>query len=127
MARAGRRGIRTLLAVFAGLAVAGCFLAGSGGQDSARVLLRVQNELETDVQMTAIRSGGEVWRDQVRAYEERVIEVRSGDLSHATVQFLLEPRGTNDSYVTTGVAIQPGDVVVLHIARLLSQSSVMLQ
>lgn len=124
-----RRAVRAVLAVaFAGIVVTGCsLLSGGGGQESAPVILRVENSFDSDVQITALRSGGQVWRDQVRPYQDRAFEVRGGDLVHATIQFLLEPRGSTASYVTTGVAIRPGDVVIIHIDEDLRRSSAMLQ
>lgn len=113
---------------FAGIVVTGCsLLSGGSSQESAPVILRVENSFDSDVQITALRSGGQVWRDQVRPFQERAFEVRGGDLSHATIQFLLEPRGSTASYVTTGVAIRPGDVVIIHIDEDLRRSSAMLQ
>lgn len=124
-----RRAVRTVLALaFAGIVVTGCSLVSEGSsQESSPVILRVENSFDSDVQITALRSGGEVWRDQVRPFENRAIEVRGGDLVHATIQFLLEPRGSTASYVTTGVAIRPGDVVIIHIDEDLRRSSAMLQ
>lgn len=122
---------RTLAALTVLLAAAwlgGCSLAtGGGGQEAAPVVLRVENEYASDVQITAIRSGGRVWREQVRLFENRAFEVQGGDLTHATIRFLLEPRGTTSSYLTTGVAIRPGDVVILHIDKELRRSSALLQ
>lgn len=124
-----RRAVRAVLAVtFTGIVVTGCsLLMGGSSQESAPVVLRVENNFDSDVQITALRSGGQVWRDQVRPYQDRAFEVRGGDLVHATIQFLLEPRGSTESYVTTGVAIRPGDVVVIQIDEDLRRSSAMLQ
>lgn len=124
-----RRAVRAVLAVTcAGIVVTGCsLLMGGSSQDSAPVVIRVESSFDSDVQITALRSGGQVWRDQVRPFEDRAFEVRGGNLAHATIQFLLEPRGSTASYVTTGVAIRPGDVVVIHIDENLQRSSAMLQ
>lgn len=124
-----RRAARAVLAVtLAGIAVTGCsLLMEESSQESAPVVLRVENSFDADVQITALRSGGQVWRDQVRPFEDRAFEVRGGDLVHATIQFLLEPRGSTESYVTTGVAIRPGDVVIIHVDEDLGRSSAMLQ
>lgn len=121
--------MRAVLAVtFAGILVTGCsLLMEESSQESAPVVLRVENNFDSDVQITALRSGGQVWRDQVRPYQDRAFEVSGGDLVHATIQFLLEPRGSTASYVTTGVAIRPGDVVIIHIDEDLRRSSAMLQ
>lgn len=125
----GWRAARAVLALaFAGILVTGCsLLSGGSSQESAPVLIRIENSFDSDVQITALRSGGEVWRDQVRPFEDRAFEVRGGDLTHATIQFLLERRASTASYVTTGVAIRPGDVVIIHIDEDLRRSSAMLQ
>lgn len=108
--------------------VTGCSLAQEGASsESAPVVLRVENEYASDVQITAIRAGGQVWRRQVRPFDNRAFEVRGGDLTHASIRFLLEPRGSTASYLTTGVAIRPGDVVIIHIDKELRRSSAMLQ
>lgn len=124
-----RRAVRAVLAATcAGIVVTGCsLLMGGSSQESAPVVLRVENSFHSDVQITALRSGGQVWRDRVRPFENRAFEVRGGDLVHATIQFLLEPRGATASYVTTGVAIRPGDVVIIHIDENLRRSSALLQ
>lgn len=124
-----RRAVRAVLAVtFTGIVVTGCsLLMEESSQESAPVVLRVENSFDADVQITALRSGGQVWRDQVRPFEDRAFEVLGGDLVHATIQFLLEPRGSTESYVTTGVAIRPGDVVIIHVDEDLGRSSAMLQ
>lgn len=112
-----------LAAVAAGCSV----MQGGASGESAPIVLQVENEYASDVQITALRSGGEVWRDQVRAFENRAFDVRGGDMAHATIQFRLEPRGSTASYVTTGVAVRPGDVVIVHIDKELRRSSATLR